>query len=251
MIDDFKKIIAGFKGKRVLVAGDLMLDEYIWCRSGRISPEAPAPVLDAIKSELMPGGSGNTAVNIISLGGIPLPVGVIGRDNAGREVIKALEHRGVSTSCIIEDSGRQTTRKTRIIANYRYMARIDSEDRKSLSKKTKEGIVRYLERLIPTVDAVIISDYRKGFVEEIVAQAAISLAGKEGIPVCVDSKAVDYSIFRGATVITPNNDEAAGAAGNHIRDEESLIRAGKMLLQAAGVEYVLIKRANKGMTLFL
>lgn len=227
-----------------------MLDEHIWSRVSRISPEAPVPIADVARINHVPGGCGNVATNISALGGIPLLVGLIGKDSSGDKLRKALSQAKISTSHIVVDSKRPTILKSRIIAGSQHLVRVDREDRTILSPKLTNTITARLKKLISKVDAVIISDYGKGIVTEKTAQTAIALARKYKKPVAIDPKGVNYAKYRGATIITPNLREAAIAARRLIINEQSLIKAGRVLRKATQAEFILITRGRDGMSLF-
>lgn len=249
-MENIKKIIPQLRAKKILVFGDLMLDEHIWSKVSRISPEAPVPIADVVQINHVPGGCGNVATNISALGGIPLLVGIIGRDSSGDKLRKALSQAKISSKYIIVDAKRPTILKSRIIAGAQHVVRVDREDRTTLSPKLTAMVMKRLKKLIPKVDAVIISDYGKGTITEETAQTTIALGRKYKKPIAVDPKGVDYSKYRGATIITPNLREAAIAAHRAIVDEKSLTQVGKLLIRLADTEYVLITRGRDGMSLF-
>lgn len=249
-MESLKKIIPKLKGRKVLVFGDLMLDEHIWSKVSRISPEAPVPIADVSHISHVPGGCGNVAANISALAGIPILVGIIGRDSSADKLKKALSRAKISAKHIIVNAERPTILKSRIIAGSQHVVRVDREDRTVLSLKLIDTITKRLKKLIPQVDAVVISDYGKGSVTEKTARIVINLARKHKKPVAVDPKGVDYSKYRGATVITPNLRESAIATRRIIVDEKSLIKAGKILRKLVGSQYILITRGRDGMSLF-
>jgi D-beta-D-heptose 7-phosphate kinase/D-beta-D-heptose 1-phosphate adenosyltransferase len=249
-MESLKKYIPVFKDKKILVFGDLMLDEHIWSRVTRISPEAPVPVADVIKITHVPGGCGNVAANVAALDGIPCLVGIHGVDSSGEKLLRALKKARVPTNYLIKDANRPTILKSRIIASSQHVVRVDREDRTILSAGIKQKILVRLKELVPKVDAVIISDYEKGAVSKEVCQALIRLAQKHKKPVATDPKGIDYSKYRGTTVLTPNLRETAIAARTVITDEKSMAKASKTLLNQVKSRYVLVTRGKDGMTLF-
>lgn len=249
-MESLKKYLPKLAGKKILVLGDLMLDEHIWSKVTRISPEAPVPIADVVKITHVPGGCGNVAANVAALGGQPYLVSVIGNDSSGEKLLKTLEKKNVPANHLITDAGRPTILKSRIIAASQQVVRVDREDRTLLSPLISKKLVKRLRELMPKIDAVIISDYEKGVASAEICQALIKLANKYKKPVAIDPKGFDYSKYAGATVITPNLREASIAARTAIVDEKSLSRAGKALRSSAKTRSVLITRGKDGMTLF-
>lgn len=190
------------------------------------------------------------ASNIAALDGIPCLVGIIGADSSGEKLLRSLEKSKISTNYLIKDANRPTILKSRIIAASQHVVRVDREDRTLISPSIKQKIINRLKELVPKVDAVIISDYEKGIVSKEICQTLIRLARKHNKPVAVDPKGIDYSKYRGATVITPNLRETAIASRTVIFDDTSLGKAGKILLNLVKTRYVLITRGKDGMTLF-
>ena len=248
-MDNLKKYIPGFSGKKILIIGDLMLDEHIWSTVSRISPAAPVPIADVKKTPHGPGGCGNVAANIAALGGTPYLIGLIGRDSSGEKLLSALKKLGISTNYVISDDVRPTILKSRIIAASQHVVRVDREDKSVLSPALTQLIVKRLRELIPRVDAVIISDYEKGLVTKTICQAAVKFARANKKPIAVDPKGSDYGKYAGSTIITPNLREAIVASGIDINSDASLLAAGKIILQKAKSRYALITRGRDGMTL--
>ncbi|MBI5400305.1 D-glycero-beta-D-manno-heptose-7-phosphate kinase [Candidatus Saganbacteria bacterium] len=244
------EIIKKFKGRKILVFGDVMLDEHIWSRVERISPEAPVPIADVYRITHVPGGCGNVAVNVAALGGLPYLVGLIGHDGSGEKLRKALKQAQVSPQYLIVDRQRPTILKSRIIAAAQHVVRVDREDRTDILPNLRQEILKSLKRLIPQMDGVIISDYAKGMIDEETAQAVIQLARQYKKFVAVDPKGHNYAKYRGASVITPNLNEAAIAAAQKINNEKSLAAAGRKIIKEISSQYLLITRGRDGMSLF-
>lgn len=249
-MDSLKKIIPKLKGKKILVFGDLMLDEHIWSRVNRISPEAPVPIADVTRINHVPGGCGNVASNVAALGGTPYLVGIIGRDSSGDKLRKALAAAKVSCQNVVIDRSRPTILKSRIIAASQHVVRVDREDRSELPSGLLDKVLKRVQKIMPKMDAVIISDYGKGAVSKNTAQAVISMARKHKKFVAIDPKGVDYSKYRRTSILTPNLAEAALASGIKIVDAKTLVQAGRTLSKQTGADHILITRGKDGMSLF-
>ncbi len=247
---DLGGILAACPGKRVLVVGDLILDEYLWGEAKRISPEAPVPVVELRSRTYVPGGAANAAANVASLRGVARLVGVVGRDPGAARLAEALHQAGVDVEGLIGDPGRMTTTKTRIIAHSQQVVRFDAEQRHPLSQDIEDSLLRWADRALREVDACILSDYAKGVLGSRVAAHVVAAACKEGKPVVVDPKSPDYGKFRGATLIKPNVHEAARFVKQENLEAEGLLDAGQMLVEALDGTAVLITRGSDGMSLF-
>lgn len=242
--------IPRFKDARIMVIGDLMVDEYIWGHVSRISPEAPVPVVNVTAENLCLGGAGNVVNNIYTLGGKVFIAGVVGNDEMGRKVIHDLQKMGLETKGVIVEDQRVTTVKTRIIAHHQQVVRYDREVVRPLFPENVKQIIGLLEEWLTEIDAVLISDYGKGVVSEPLMEGVRALTKKAGKIITVDPKVKNFPFFAGVTVITPNHLEAAEAAGRWIQSEEDLLAVGQTLLDRLRVRSVLITRGEKGMTLF-
>lgn len=229
---------------RVLIVGDVMLDRYWFGEVGRISPEAPVPVVKVDRTEERPGGAANVARNVAALGAEAILLSVVGPDEAGETLKRLLETDGVSAR-LQTDRGVQTTIKLRVIGRRQQLVRIDFETtpgHEALASKMRE-----FERLLKSVDAVILSDYGKGGLAHITSM--IRLAREAGKPVLVDPKGDDYSRYRGATIITPNRSEFREVAGSW-KSEAELTRKARALMKTLRVGALLVTRSEEGMTLY-
>jgi rfaE bifunctional protein kinase chain/domain len=242
--------IKKFKGGKILVIGDLILDQYIWGPVSRISPEAPVPVVNVSSETLQLGGAANVSNNIRSLGGRVDLCGVIGTDEAGRKFTDVLRSYGMGNDGVLIDRDRPTTRKTRIVAHNQPLVRFDVERCHAISGVLEARISRYVAACIRSVAAVVVSDYAKGVITARVMADVTALADRHKIPVIVDPKVGHIGYYKGVTVLTPNHLEAMQAAGLQGEDENTLLEAGRQLQQRLGCRAVLITRGERGMSLF-
>ena len=229
---------------RVLIVGDVMLDRYWFGDVERISPEAPVPVVKIARSEERPGGAANVARNSASLGAAASLISVVGRDEAADALERLLAAEGVQTS-LHRDAGVSTTIKLRVIARQQQLLRIDFETLPS--HEVLAGKLADYERALPDFDVVILSDYGKGGLAHI--ETMISRARALGKPVLVDPKGDDYSLYRGATVITPNRAEFREVVGRW-RSEAELATKAQTLRTELGVTALLVTRSEEGMSLY-
>lgn len=243
-------LAASFEGKRILVLGDVMLDEFIWGRVRRISPEAPVPVVEVTKQTLALGGAGNVASNLVAMGATATAVGVIGDDSDADRLRAVFRELGVASDQLITDATRPTTVKTRIVAHNQQVVRADRESRSPVSTVIEERIIESFLAELEFADAVVVSDYGKGLLTAGVLTRVLAAARQRGSMVCVDPKMRSFNDYQPVTVITPNNQEAGEASGIDIEDEPSLVEAGRKLLGALDCRAVLITRGEEGMTLF-
>lgn len=205
-------IIDKFANYTVLVVGDIILDEYIWGKATRLSPEAPVPVLDVSKYSYIAGGAANVANNIAFLGGKTLLLGVVGEDDYAGKLAKSFKNNNVDCSGLIVDSSRPTTVKTRLIAtNHQQLARADRESKESISVSIQYEILKKIEQSVDKVDLILLSDYAKGVLTPELTKSIIDLANKYGKVTLVDPKGLDYTKYENATLITPNRLEAETA----------------------------------------
>jgi D-beta-D-heptose 7-phosphate kinase/D-beta-D-heptose 1-phosphate adenosyltransferase len=241
-----------FRRRHLLVVGDLMLDRYIWGEVERISPEAPVPVVRIMSESFELGGAANVIHNIRRLGGRVTACGFLGRDAQGQRLLAELNRIGVSTAGVFTVTGFQTTQKTRIIASPRHqqIVRLDRENHVEVSNKASRRLLSFVQRHSESFDGLVISDYAKGVVTPDLLDW-IGARVKEKQMLCVvDPKQENFNRYRGASLFTPNKDEASQASGIVIRDEGSLRAAGKRLLEMWEAGAVLITRGHEGMSLF-
>jgi len=211
---NLKNIIHKFNKARILVVGDIILDEYIWGSVDRISPEAPVPVLWANKRTFVPGGSANVANNIGSFGANVILLGVAGDDGNSKILFNELKKRKINTQGIFLEKNRHTTVKTRILAGHQQVVRVDWEHTHDLCKELNAKILKYIEKNIKLFDAIIIEDYGKGVINVALLKEIISLARSLKKIVSVDPKEENFQYYRGVTSITPNRKELENAIRN-------------------------------------
>jgi D-beta-D-heptose 7-phosphate kinase/D-beta-D-heptose 1-phosphate adenosyltransferase len=247
---DANALISRFVDVTVLVVGDIILDQFIWGKVSRISPEAPVPVVEVQKETVLLGGAANVVNNIRSLGGQVFLSGVVGGDERGRKILGFLEGEGVPTAGVFIDPRRPTTAKTRIVAHSQQVVRFDREDKALLSQGHADSLASYVRDTIPHADTVVIADYGKGVVTEQIVQSVTQIAKQQRKVVLLDPKISRFDLYRDVTVVTPNSQEATLASGIEIIDEASLKEAGERLLDRFNCEVVLITRGEDGMALF-
>ena len=249
----FSKIARGFRGRRVAVLGDYMLDEFLRGEVTRISPEAPVPVVlirDTNSGTDYPGGAGNVAANIASLGGKPIPYGVVGGDPSGKRLRALLESLHIPTGTLVSERRRMTPHKVRIAAHAHQLLRLDFERPETMAKTTAERLARDFAVQAGRLEALIISDYRKGTVTTDLCSHMKALARQRRIPVFVDPKPEHPEICRHATVVTPNLHEAELMAHAPLRTRHDLETGGQRLRAELDCSALLITRGSEGMMLF-
>lgn len=234
-------------GRRVLVVGDLMLDEYLRGEVTRISPEAPVPVLEVRAHETRLGGAANAAANIQALGGATFLVGVVGKDETAATLGERLSAAAITSTCI-PDPDRPTSKKTRLVAQQQQIVRVDQEKRHAISGAIQDAVKQAIELRIRDAHAVVISDYAKGVITPEIARHVIASARAAGIPIIVDPKQRDFVIYAGATVITPNLHELEAAAPTP--GAFDVERIALELLPSLEGAALLVTRSADGMSLY-
>ncbi len=243
-------ILAKFPRKRILIVGDVILDEYLWGEVRRISPEAPVPVVDLQKRSYAPGGAANTAANVAGLRAEVDLLSIIGADDAGAHLRQALLALGIRADGLLVAKDRPTTTKTRIIAHNQQVVRVDREQRDAFPLALEEQLLRQIDDRMPHADACIVSDYAKGLVSPTLARHVLQRGKALGKPVIVDPKGSDYAKYRGATLVKPNLHEAGQFLGLDMHSLEDVLEAGRRLLALLDGAGVLITRGAAGMSLF-
>ncbi len=265
---NLKNIYTQIKNKKVMIIGDIIVDEYIWGDVNRISPEAPVPVFEMTGEKTGCGGAANVAQNIASLGGKAQLIGVIGKDRDGEKLIQMLKHTGIGTTDICIDVQRPTSKKTRVIATAdslqrsvessealflhqgHHLLRIDKESKQEISVLIKERLISAMVSQMAESDAIIFADYDKGAVSAELIKAVVTHAEPYGIPIIVDPKQNNFWHYQGVTALTPNHKEAGAAVQQEIDDVSHLINVGERILDQLSLKVLLITREAEGMSLF-
>ncbi len=245
----FFDILSRAKGKRVAVIGDYMLDRHMQGSVKRISPEAPVPVVEIEDEHSSLGGAGNVVANLASLGIQPVAFGVCGADKAGELMRTHLDACGCDCEGLLELATRRTTEKIRIIAHDQHIVRVDRETAKALEESETRKLLSVLESMLSSLDAIILQDYNKGVLTAVIIEGIMSKAKSKQIPVAVDPKFDNFSMYRGAHLFKPNLREAERALGLKISDDASLDAALTMLLETLQPEVLMVTLGEKGMTI--
>ena len=248
---DFDALSQAIAGQTVLCVGDLMLDEFVYGEVSRISPEAPAPVIAVQRSETNIGGAGNVARNIASLGASCIFVGLVGDDVAGAQLETALSREPRIESVLVRDPARPTTRKARFVSEHfsTHMLRADWELAAPATDETEQKLIDAALPLIARADILLLSDYAKGVLTARVIRNLIDAARRAQKRVIVDPKNLNFAIYRGATLLTPNRKEFSEATRSRADSTESIAEAAQDAMQLADCEAILVTRSEHGMTL--
>jgi D-beta-D-heptose 7-phosphate kinase / D-beta-D-heptose 1-phosphate adenosyltransferase len=248
---DFEKRLQNIGQQTILCVGDLMLDDFVYGEVGRISPEAPAPVLAVKRNEIAIGGAGNVARNVASLGARCIFVGLVGDDEAGREVIARLQADPLIEPSLVVDRTRPTTRKVRFVSEHfsTHLLRADWEQAGPVDAEREGELLARALAALPRVGAVVLSDYAKGALTPRLLGEIIAAANKAGTPVIVDPKAADYSVYRGATVLKPNRKELAETTRMAVMSDDDVVAAAGKLNVDLGTQAVLCSLSDDGLML--
>lgn len=249
-----RRIVTAWKRKRIVILGDMILDEFIFGKTDRVSREAPVVIVRYDGSGWSPGGAANAAQNVAALGGAAVPVSVMGSDPSGEKLVELLRERGVATGGLMRGSGVRTTTKTRVMAGdfhaqRQQVVRIDREQGGIISPALEARVLSRFAREVARADAVLLSDYHQNLFTPRIIRESIRMCRAAHVPVVVDSR-FRLNEFRGVTVATPNEVEAAGAALIELDDARALERAGRELLRRLSARAILVTRGKFGMTLF-
>ncbi len=250
-------IIEKFPKAKVLVVGDIMVDHFIWGKVSRISQEAPVPVVDVEKDNLMLGGCTNVLNNICSMGGRVYGTGVVGADDMGERLQDELRKRRIETQGIVVENNRPTTLKTRIIAHGQQVVRFDRENRLPVNSGSIGKMIAYIEEKVRNgLGAIVVSDYRKGVITGPLLDGIRRIVSGRNVIICVDPKHHDFSLYRGFDVVTPNHHEAERALGiedmhgERVGKDPEIGNAIRNLLARHDIKALLVTRGEEGMSLF-
>ncbi len=238
------------RSSKVAVVGDVMLDQFVWGRVSRISPEAPVPVVEVTHQSSHLGGAANVAHNLLRLGAVPLLVGVRGEDDAARRLTTAVRDTDITQASLVVDSTRPTTVKTRTIAHSQQVVRTDWESKRDIDPAIEDEVLAKVADALKRCAALVLSDYSKGVLTDRVLSRSIALARRKKIPVLVDPKLKNFPVYRRVSLVTPNISEAREATNQPIDGPEDLERAAKSILSLLRCDAVLITRGEHGMSLY-
>jgi len=246
-LDELKN---NFAGKKIAVIGDMMLDCYFWGDVKRISPEAPVPVVEVGDEFYRFGGAANVALNILKLGGIPYPIGVIGYDNDGTIFTSLINENQMHADGIFIDESRPTTSKTRVIAHNQHVVRIDKESKDYINEEMRKKIFSYLESHLKKIDGIILQDYNKGVLTPELIEKITHLANINDILITVDPKFNNFFAYKNVTVFKPNRKEAEEVLGIKIKTSQDVSSAGKTILEKLKAKNVLLTLGEEGIAVF-
>ncbi len=243
------------RGKKILIIGDVGLDEYVIGQVKRISPEAPVPVLEVSSEDNRLGLASNVAANVASLGGEPWLLGVVGNDSTAASFREQLKKNKCSDSFLVVDEGRPTTRKLRVMAGQHHIVRVDFEKKKFLSAEVEKKVLEGFEKSVGLCDAVVLEDYAKGVLSEKLIQQIISGTHKRGKIVTLDpNSTTPVNHYHGVDYVTPNTDEALKLSGLNLDDlrtpSDTFHEVGQELLKKLGAKGVIVTRGREGMSVF-
>jgi D-beta-D-heptose 7-phosphate kinase/D-beta-D-heptose 1-phosphate adenosyltransferase len=243
--------------KRILVIGDVMLDEFVWGKVSRISPEAPVPVVEVSHESSYPGGAANVARNLAEFTGSVRVLGMVGRDSFGAQLRGLLAEERIRTDCLVESAAVPTIVKTRIIARQQQVVRVDREKKIKPDAEALRAILAQVERVLPETDAIIFEDYGKGLLVQALKDEVCKMVNGRGIVVTVDPNPGNPLDWAGVTAIKPNRSEAFAAAGVPMGDpaddplqDEPLLEVGRRLIERWQAKQLLITLSEHGMILF-
>jgi D-beta-D-heptose 7-phosphate kinase/D-beta-D-heptose 1-phosphate adenosyltransferase len=242
-------IVRGFQSARVLVIGDIILDRYVTGSVQRLSPEAPIPVLRPMEHRATLGGAANVALNIATLGGHAILIGVVGQDNAAADIDSLIAATPRVRSAVVRVANRPTTAKTRFMTGIHQLLRLDEEITEPLDGPAVAAVLQAVEDSLPSIDVIVLSDYAKGVLCDGVLDVVLTLSARAGKMLIADPKRPDFAAYRGATILTPNEHEVRVATRIEADQDSQADQAGRAALDTTGAQAVLVTRSAKGLTL--
>lgn len=247
--------IPALKGRRIMIIGDICVDEYVLGQVRRISPEAPVPVLEVEEEDVRLGMAANVAQNVVSLGGEAVLVSVVGNDTGANLLRDLCAKNNVNSEYLVTDNSRPTTRKTRVMAKHHHLVRVDYELKRHLSEETEAALIRKVEESVEQADCVVIEDYAKGVVSRNVIEKVVQICKQHKKRVLVDPhKTSSGPFYKGVDLIKPNYDEALTLAGmdfDELRENPNkVVEVGRALQKITGAKEVVVTRGKDGMTIF-
>ena len=245
----YQHIISRFKGKNIIIVGDIMLDVYYWGDVHRISPEAPVPIVHITNENVRIGGAGNVATNLFGLSAKPLLIGVLGEDENGNTLLKQLKDKLISTEGIIPIKDRTTTVKSRVIAKNQQMIRFDQESTTLVPKFVEETVISIFNKHITKANGIILSDYSKGILTPGIISEIIQISRQHNVPVYVDPKSNDFTYFKSVHMIKPNLYEFQSVVGEW-KSEKKFDILGKKLREKLDADILLVTLGAEGSNLF-
>ncbi len=245
-----REYVDRFSKARVLVIGDIIMDEYVWGNVSRISPEAPVPVVEVKRETRMLGGAANVIRNLATLGAKPILCGVIGKDRTGRKILDEIARMHLSADGIVTEGDRPTSIKTRVVAHDQQVVRFDRESRAEIRPRSIKRLLGFIEKNLDSIDAIVVSDYGKGVISAPLMKGLRELVQDDSVVIAVDPKTGNFEYYHGVDVITPNHHEAGIFCRFEVLDQETLVRAGRHMLRELDCRSVLITQGKEGMTLF-
>lgn len=245
-----KQLKNNFRGLKIAVIGDMMLDGYFWGDVKRISPEAPVPVIEVENEFFRFGGAANVTLNVLKLGGIPYSIGLVGNDNDGKIFNSLMKESGITSDGVFIDKSRPTTAKTRVIAGNQHVVRIDKESKKDISSETEKKLFNYLSSRIKNLDGIILQDYNKGVLIPRFIKKIIQLANEKGVLITVDPKFNNFFEYKNVTVFKPNRKEAEDILAVKIKSNTDITRAGNTLLERLNAKNILLTLGAEGIAVF-
>ncbi len=245
--DTLINIVGNFTGTPVAVVGDMMLDRFIWGRVDRISPEAPVPVVRVTRESVHLGGAANVVANLTALGGVSIPVGIVGNDDVGKSTLNLIKELGAGTGRVVVGQDFESIQKTRIIAHQQQVCRVDREGESQLSERDQLSVMKQLLDVMPNVESLIISDYGKGLITKDLLDC---LRSRTGLKLFVDPKDRNFANYHHVEAITPNQHEAERLSGIKIRESGDLDLAAQRIFENLSPRQLLITRGEQGMALF-